>query len=134
MRFFFRMKIFSHKMAQQQWASVDYRKNMSLVGAAQIKGHKEIVAIGTYADDGKGRAEVAFVVREDQQGTGIGTHLLIQLENIAKENGFKGFTATVLKENAAMMHVFKKRYPHMKVTSTGGNENQVIMDFQTVSD
>lgn len=133
MRFFFRMKIFSHKMAQQQWASVDYRKNMSLVGSVEIKGHKEIVAIGTYADEGDGRAEVAFVVREDQQGTGIGTHLLIQLEQIAKENGFKGFTATVLKENTAMMHVFKKRYPHMKVIHTGGNENQIIMDFETTS-
>lgn len=130
MRFFFRMKIFSHKMAQQQWASVDYRKNMSLVGSVQSKGHKEIVSIGSYADDGAGRVEVAFVVREDFQGKGIGTHLLDQLETIAKENEFKGFTATVLRENAAMMHVFRKRYPDMKVSRAGGNENFLAMDFQ----
>ncbi len=130
MRFFYRMRIFSHKMAQQQWASVDYRRNISLVGSVQSKGHKEIVAIGTYADDGDDRAEIAFVVREDFQGKGISTHLLDQLEAIAKENGFKGFTATVLKKNTSMMHVFRKRYPHMEINGTTGNENMLVMDFQ----
>ena len=129
LRFFYRMKLFSHEMAQQQWASVDYRKNVSLVGLVQTRGHKEIVAIGSYADDENGRAEVAFVVREDFQGMGISSMLLSQLETIAKENGFKGFTATVLKENATMQHVFKKHYPSLQATHTGGSELLVIMDF-----
>ena len=133
LRFFYRMKLFSHEMAQQQWASVDYRKNVSLVGLVQTRGHKEIVAIGSYADDENGRAEVAFVVREDFQGMGISSMLLSQLETIAKENGFKGFTATVLKENAAMQHVFKKHYPLLQATHTGGNELLVIMDFTSPS-
>ena len=30
MRFFYKMRLFSHEVIQQQWASVDYRKNMSL--------------------------------------------------------------------------------------------------------
>jgi len=129
LRFFYRMKLFSHEMAQQQWASVDYRKNVSLVGLVQSRGHKEIVAIGSYADDENGRAEVAFVVREDFQGMGISSLLLTQLEAIALENGFKGFTATVLTENAAMLHVFKKRYPDLISNNTGGGELTVIMDF-----
>ena len=133
LRFFYRMKLFSHEMAQQQWASVDYRKNVSLVGLVQTRGHKEIVAIGSYADDENGRAEVAFVVREDFQGMGISSMLLSQLEAIAKENGFKGFTATVLKENAAMQHVFKKRYPALEAIHTGGSELLVIMDFHSPS-
>ena len=129
MRFFYRMKLFSHEMAQKQWASVDYRKNISLVGLLQSKGHKEIVAIGSYADDGGGRAEVAFVVREDHQGKGISSHMLVQLENIARENGFKGFTATVLRENRPMIHVFTKRYPNIKINNMGGGEKMLIMDF-----
>jgi RimJ/RimL family protein N-acetyltransferase len=130
MRFFYRMKLFSHEMAQQQWASVDYRKNISLVGQVQTKGHKEIVAIGSYADEESGRAEVAFVVREDYQGKGISSHMLIQLETIARENGFIGFTATVLKDNKAMIHVFKKRYPNLKETNMGGGEKMIVMDFE----
>ena len=31
-RFFYRMQLFSHEVAQKQWATVDYRKNMSIVG------------------------------------------------------------------------------------------------------
>lgn len=123
------MKLFSHEVAQKQWARVDYHRNISLVGLLQRQGYKEIVAIGTYADDGSHRAEVAFVVREDMQGLGIGTQLLAQLESIAKENGFIGFTATVLNENEAMLHIFKQRYPDAQIHSSGGGEMLVKMDF-----
>ena len=130
LRFFYKMKLFSHEHAQQQWASVDYRKNMSIIGMIQKGGYQEIVAIGTYADDGNGRAEVAFVVREDLQGLGVTSHLLPQLEAIAKENGFRGFVASVLRENKAMLRVFKKRYPHAKIDIGGGIDIMVTMDFE----
>ena len=134
LRFFYKMRLFSHEHAQQQWASVDYRKNMSLIGLTQKGGHQEIVAIGSYADEGTGRAEVAFVVREDFQGMGVTSHMLPQLEKIAMENGFKGFTATVLKENKAMLRVFKKRYPNAKVDLSGGIDTTVIMDFDDAAE
>ncbi len=127
-RFFYKMKLFSHEVVQKQWASVDYRKNMSLIGMVQKGGHKEIMAIGSYADDGD-RAEVAFVVREDFQGMGVASHFLAKLEAIARENDYKGFTATVLKENAAMLRVFKRRYPNAKVSMSGGSDISVVMDF-----
>jgi acyl-CoA hydrolase/RimJ/RimL family protein N-acetyltransferase len=129
LRFFYKMKLFSHEHAQQQWANVDYRKNMSIIGLAQKGGYQEIMAIGSYADEGTGRAEVAFVVREDFQGMGITSHMLPQLEGIAKENGFKGFIASVLKENQAMLRVFKKRYPHARVEAGGGIDYTLVMDF-----
>lgn len=129
MRFFCKLRLFPHEHAQQQWASVDYRKNMSIIGIIQKGGFQEIVAIGSYADDDGGHAEVAFVVREDFQGLGVTSNLLPIMEDIAKENGFKGFIATVLKENRAMMSVFKKRYPNAKITAGGGIENTIIMDF-----
>jgi acyl-CoA hydrolase len=127
-RFFYKMKLFSHEVVQKQWASVDYHKNMSLIGMVQKGGHKEIMAIGSYADDGD-RAEVAFVVREDFQSMGVASHFLVKLEAIAKENDYKGFTATVLKENAAMLKVFKRQYPDAEVSMSGGSDISVIMDF-----
>ena len=129
-RFFYQMKLFSHEIVQKQWASVDYRKNMSMIGLVQKGGHQEIVAIGTYAQEDDDSAEIAFVVREDFQGMGIASYLLEILEEIARENDYRRFTATVLKDNPAMLSVFRKRYPNAKITNAGGNEVTVIMDFQ----
>ncbi len=128
-RFFYKMRNFTHSVVQEQWASVDYRKNMSIVGLTRKGGHKEIMAIGTYAEDEAHRAEVAFVVRENFQGMQIGSYLLEVLEKIARENEYKGFSATVLSENVAMIRVFKKRYPNAETVSRGGGDMTLHMDF-----
>ncbi|GAB6909776.1 Acetyl-CoA hydrolase/transferase C-terminal domain containing protein [Desulfosarcina cetonica] len=128
-RFFYKMKVFSHEVVQKQWSSVDYRKNMSMIGLVRIGGYQEIIAIGSYADDSNGLAEVAFVVREDFQSMGIASHLLASMQQIAKENEFTGFSAMVLRENTAMLQVFKKRYPHAKASIRNGNEISILMDF-----
>lgn len=128
-RFFYYKRRFSHKTAQEQWASVDYRKNMSIVGLASKGGQKEIIAIGSYAMAEEDRAEVALVVREDFQCMGVGSYLLEILERIAKENNYKGFMASVLAENRAMMHVFRKRYPNLRIEDTGDDDVLLYMDF-----
>ena len=130
-RFFYKMKLFSHELAQKQWASVDYHKNMSMIGQVRVGGRQEIVAIGSYADEGEGasRAEIAFVVREDFQGMGIASYLLSIMQRIAKQNNFTGFMATVLRENKAMLQVFKKRYPNAKTSIEAGNYVNILMDF-----
>lgn len=129
MRFFYKLKLFSHSEVQKQWTAVDYRKNMSIIGLVQIGGHKEIMGIGTYAQESETHAEVAFVVREDFQGMGMGSYLLGELEKMARENNYKGFTASVLRENAGMIHVFKKRYPWAKTDRSYGSEITFVMDF-----
>jgi acyl-CoA hydrolase len=129
MRFFYKMRTFSHEVVQKQWSSVDYHKNMSILGLVQKGGHKEIMAIGSYAQDSDDRAEVAFVVREDFQNKGIASYLLEILENIARENHYNGFCATVLRENSAMISVFKKRFPNAKISSSGGSDLKIEMVF-----
>jgi acyl-CoA hydrolase/GNAT superfamily N-acetyltransferase len=128
-RFFYKIRNFTHEVVQKQWASLDYRQNLSIVGLTQKGGHKEIIAIGSYAKEDEHRAEVAFVVREDYQGKGIGSFLLELLEKIARQNGFSSFSATVLRENSSMLRVFKKRYSNAKMTFSAGNEVQVHMEF-----
>jgi acyl-CoA hydrolase/GNAT superfamily N-acetyltransferase len=131
-RFFHHRRTFSHETAQQHWASVDYRKNISLVGVISQKGRKEMIAVGSYARDetmAPDRVEVALVVREDFQGMGVGTRLLQALEDVAYENGYKGFVADVLAENTGMIHVFKKRYPHAEIVRGEGGDVHVEMDF-----
>ncbi len=130
LRFFRKINVFSHKMAQEHWAGLDYRRNMSLIGLVQNRGNKEIMAIGTYVEEADGRAEIAFVVREDFQGMGVASDLLEKIEAIARKNGFTGFTATVLAQNAGMRHIFHKRYPKAVITQEMG-EIRFVMDFET---
>lgn len=128
-RFFYKLRNFTHEVAQKQWASLDYRHTVSIIGLARRGGHKQIVAIGSYAKAAQQQAEVAFVVREDYQGQGLASKLLELLEKIAKMNGFTSFTATVLRENAAMLKVFRNRYPNCRLAYGAGSEASVDMDF-----
>ncbi len=129
-RYFRKIRLFSREMAQEHWAQVDYRKNMSLIGLVRQKKYKEIIAVGSYteAEGEENLAEVAFVVREDYQGMGVASYLLSVLEKIAKENGYRGFLAHVMLENKAMIHVFKKRYPDAEITIEEGTA-RIVMDF-----
>ena len=123
------MRLFSHEVVQRQWAEVDYHDNMSLIARVQKGGHHEVVAIGSYAQEKDGYAEVAFVVHDNFQGQGIASHMLGFLEQIARENNFVGFVATVLDENQAMQNVFQKRYPHATLTSDPSGGVLVTMPF-----
>jgi acyl-CoA hydrolase/RimJ/RimL family protein N-acetyltransferase len=127
-RFFRNIKVFSHKMAQAHWATLDYRKNVSLVGLVRKKGHQEIVAIGTYAGVDQTQAEVAFVVREDFQGMGIATYLLSELQRAAAKSGFRSFFASILPKNTTMKHIFRKAYPDARIEAKS-DEIKIWMDF-----
>jgi acyl-CoA hydrolase/GNAT superfamily N-acetyltransferase len=128
-RFFYKMHLFSHEVVQEQWAEVDYHDNMSLIGRVQKSGHYEVVAIGSYTKAKDGFAEVAFVVHDDFQGQGIAGHLLRFLEQIAQENGFIGFVATVMEDNQGMLKVFRRRYPHAVIDTGSSGEVQLTMTF-----
>ena len=78
-------------MLQKQWAQVDYRRNMTIIGLMQRGKRKQIVAIGSYAKIDENCAEVAFLVKERLHGMGIGSYLLKIIETIAKENNYKQF-------------------------------------------
>ncbi len=133
-RFFNKRKVFSRDMLQQQWAEVDYRRNMTIIGLMQLGKRKQIVAIGSYAELDNDTAEVAFLVKERLHGMGIGSYLLKILESIAKENHYRQFSATVLSENQKMLNVFQKRYPSAKFLRSGSGEVEVQMLFGSAED
>jgi acyl-CoA synthetase (NDP forming)/GNAT superfamily N-acetyltransferase len=74
----------------------------------------EIIAVGRYegmsaagAAGAGGPAEIAFVVRDDHQGRGLGSILLEHLTAAARERGVRRFEAEVLAENSQMVRVFR---------------------------
>lgn len=128
-RFFNKRRVFSRNMLQRQWAEVDYRRNMTIIGLMQLGKRKQIVAIGSYAEAAADGAEVAFLVKESLHGMGIGSYLLEILESIAIKNNYQKFTATVLTENRKMIHVFKRRYKNIKFSRSVSGEIDITMPF-----
>lgn len=93
----------------QEFVVIDYTQETVILAIVRDQEHAEVVGIGQYTlDPATHTADVAFVVRDDHQGRGIGTTLLTYLTYLAKKQGLLGFTADVLMENAPMLRVFEK--------------------------
>jgi hypothetical protein len=45
------------------------------------------------------------------------------------QNGWIGFTATVLGESTAMLPISRKRQPNLRTTGYGGSQVILTMDF-----
>lgn len=87
--------------------TVDHDERVALVALVGT----EMVGVARYetlpGEDGGGpTAEVAFVIRDDQQGRGLGSVLLEHLAAAAADRGVRTFEAWVLSGNVRMLRVF----------------------------
>ncbi|HSK60243.1 MAG TPA: bifunctional GNAT family N-acetyltransferase/acetate--CoA ligase family protein, partial [Actinomycetospora sp.] len=88
----------------KNFVEVDHHDRVALV----LWLGREIIAIGRYVRLAQtSAAEVAFVVRDDHQGRGLGSILLEHLAAAARECGLTRFVAEVLTENHQMVRVFR---------------------------
>lgn len=107
-RFFSHTPFMPHKKVQR-FTTVDYQKDMAIVGLVEEYGREKIIAVGRYAlEPESNMAEVALLVQDDWQGKGIGTRLLKYLIQIAKSRKIAGFKAQVLADNRAPLHLVHK--------------------------
>ncbi len=91
----------------QVFCNVDYDSEIAIVAVHGEAGLDEIVAVGRYLTlPAKRAAEMAFVVRDDWQRKGLGSHLFHRLIAIGQERGIREFHADVLPENAGMLKIF----------------------------
>ncbi|WP_437775977.1 GNAT family N-acetyltransferase [Sorangium sp. So ce1097] len=97
-----------HHEEMQQLVNLDYDQNMAIVACAGPE-HETIIGMARYDVDPKNNlADVAFVVRDEWQGKGVGTLLMRRMAEIARARGISGFEADVLLTNKAMMRVLEK--------------------------
>ncbi|MBN2361567.1 MAG: GNAT family N-acetyltransferase [Deltaproteobacteria bacterium] len=93
----------------QEFVIIDYTRELVILALVEQDGQEHLVGVGQYGiHEESHTAEVAFVVRDDFQGQGIGTELLQYLTFLARKQGLLGFTAEVLVENRPMLHLFEK--------------------------
>ncbi len=93
----------------QDFAVIDYRKEMFLLVTKQEYEHEMILGLGQYwIDKDTHTGDIAFVVLDNYHRQGIGEELLTYLTLLAKKQGLLGFTAEVLVDNIPMQNLFKK--------------------------
>jgi RimJ/RimL family protein N-acetyltransferase len=82
---------------------------MSIVGIIAERGFEKIIAEGRYVRLRHGIfADVSFIVDEKYQRIGIASFILRMLKEIAEKDGIRGFNATILHTNKAMIKVMEK--------------------------
>ncbi|RAJ59019.1 acyl-CoA synthetase (NDP forming) [Streptomyces sp. Amel2xB2] len=69
-------------------------------------GRSAATSADASAQGGSAQAEVAFLVRDDQQGRGVASALLEHIAAVARERGIGRFIAEVLPANSKMIKVF----------------------------
>jgi len=91
-----------------RFCTVDYHDRFAFIAEALREPNRDIVGAGQYYRlPGHHSAEVALAIEGSYQGRGLGTSILEQLAEVARENGVDIFEADVLGENEQMMNVFK---------------------------
>lgn len=86
------------------FTEIDYRDRVALI--ALDAG--TMIGVGRFDAIGDGTAEVAFVIRDDVQGNGLGSVLLEHLVAVARELGITRFIAEVLPDNVRMLATFRE--------------------------
>jgi RimJ/RimL family protein N-acetyltransferase len=107
----------------EQFTCVDYVDQMALIAEQD----QRLVGVGRYVRiPDTHRAEVAFVVADQHQNSGIGTVLLEHLVDAARDRGITTFVAMTLAENRQMLNVFAASgFP----VSTSLEDNVVSVSF-----
>ncbi len=107
-RFMAGLKGMPHKRLQK-FVVIDYTRDIEILAVIKNEEKEKVVGIGQYGIDPVAHtADVAFAVRDNYQGKGIGAQLLIYLTYLAKKQGLLGFTADVQADNWRMLHLFGK--------------------------
>ncbi len=110
-----------HHERIQPFVVIDYSREMVILAVLEQEEKELIVGMAQYLiDENSHTAEVAFVVRDDHQGKGIGAKLLNYVTYLARKQGLLGFTAAVLMENRQMIQLFEKMGFNIEKRAEGG--------------
>ena len=87
-----------------RFTTVDHDDRVALIATEA----GDLIAVARYDRLNERDAEVAFVVRDDHQGRGLGAVLLEHLAAAAWERGLRRFVAEVLPNNRKMLMTFRE--------------------------
>jgi acetyltransferase len=105
-------KLFRHARLDEPFlhrlATVDPAKQAAVLALTRNGRDEQVVGVGRYyVNDDERTAEIVLTVRDDFHNRGIGRELISYLAQAAKKQRLTGFTAKVLVDNHAMLHLFR---------------------------
>jgi acyl-CoA synthetase (NDP forming)/GNAT superfamily N-acetyltransferase len=101
---YFRFFSASRVSAEREARRVCLEGRPGMVALVGLLGD-ELVGVASYEPVGDGVAEVAVAAADGMHGRGVATLLLEHLVSLARANGVTAFTAEVLADNYAVLHV-----------------------------
>jgi acyl-CoA hydrolase/GNAT superfamily N-acetyltransferase len=106
-RFMAHKKVHPHE-EMQDLVNLDYESNLGVVACVEAGEREDFIGMARYdVDPATALADVAFVVRDDWQGKGVGSLLMRVLAEVARTRGLAGFTADVMVTNKPMMMILQ---------------------------
>jgi GNAT superfamily N-acetyltransferase len=128
-RFFQRLTSLTDSVAQHL-CSVSYEEEMAFAAVVGPRENERIVATSCYyLDPATGLADVAYLVDPEWQGAGLGRILHERTVEYARAHGVRGFTASVLASNDAMLTVFRGSGEHRLTSTPGGASYELTLIF-----
>jgi len=110
LRYFRKLKSMPQRILQKT-SDIDYSSDMTIVVLSPPDAFQhELVGIAQWVSDPRGICpipEIAFQVRDDWQGEGLGTYLFRRLIEIANQRGIPRLKADVLSDNKGMNKIFQ---------------------------
>jgi acyl-CoA hydrolase/RimJ/RimL family protein N-acetyltransferase len=107
-RFFTGLKSLSVSRAEHL-CNVDYEKEMAFVATIGRLEDEQIIGSSCYVvNPTTNMADVAYMIKPEWKGSGLGSALQQRMVEYAKSKGLRGFTADILSENKAMLTLAKK--------------------------
>jgi acetyltransferase len=107
-RFFGFMPKITKKLLKRS-SQIDYDREIAIIAVLEEKGKKRIIAeVRLLATHDNSEAEFAIVIADKCQGMGLGNKLTSYMIEIAIQRNIKTISASVLKANNAMVHIFRK--------------------------
>ena len=105
-RYFTRVRAMPHT-SMQEYVNIDYSRALSIVGETRTG---ELIAEGRFSslDAQEMYPEIAIVVDEKYQNTGIATFIFTMLMQLGKERLLKGFKGYILPSNRKILRVIEK--------------------------
>ncbi len=107
-RFFEILRDTPHEVVVR-YCNIDYDREIAIVAELVKSTPRKILGVARISIESDGKnGEVAFIVRDQYQGVGLGTKLVDYVLDIAKDMGLEEIYAIVLQDNARAMDLMKK--------------------------
>jgi acetyltransferase len=91
-----------------RFTQLDYHRELALIAVVEVDGVETELGVARYVVNPDGRTcEFALVVADEWQGKGIGSQLMTELMNAARQRGFEEMTGEVLAGNGNMLELMK---------------------------